>query len=41
MTEIATSDTDPAQIAFGGSRNRTLCVCKNIRLPPATINLLE
>ena len=33
--------TDPAQIAFGGSRNGYFCVCKNVRLPPAAINLLE
>ena len=42
---VATSNagltTDPAQIAFGGSRNGCFCIRKNVRLPPAAINLLE
>lgn len=33
--------TDPAQITFGGSPNGCFCICENIRLPPAAINLLE
>jgi hypothetical protein len=37
----STSGRDPAQIAFGGSRNGCFCVCENVRLPPAAINLLE
>ena len=32
---------NPAQIAFGGSRNGCFCIRKNVRLPPAAINLLE
>ena len=32
---------DPAQIAFGGSRNGCFRICENVRLPPAAINLLE
>ena len=35
------SGLDPAEIAFGGSRNGCFCIRKNIRLPPAAINLLE
>ena len=33
--------TDRAQIPFGGSRNGCFCICEDIRLPPAAINLLE
>ena len=37
----ASLTTDPTQVAFGGSRNRCFCICEDIRLPPAAINLLE
>jgi len=40
LESIVRLTTDPAQIAFGGSPNSTLCVRQNIRLPPAAINLL-
>ena len=32
---------DRAQITFSGSRDCCFCVCENVRLPPAAINLLE
>jgi len=35
------SGADPAQIAFGRSRNGCFCIRENIRLPPTAINLLE
>src|SRR2546427_10253770 len=33
--------TDRVQITFSGSRDCCFCVCENVRLPPAAINLLE
>jgi hypothetical protein len=41
LESIVHLTTDPVQITFGGSRNGCFCICKNIRLPPAAVNLLE
>jgi len=32
---------DRAQIAFGGSRNGCFCIRKNVRLPPAAVDVIE
>ena len=41
LESIVCLPTDPIQITFGGSRDGCFCVRKNIRLPPAAINLLQ